>query len=165
MLAPRAPSTTELSGIHVANKTKLPSLLASLCILGVLSFTRSANFVHCFISGRKAHQSPTEQECCVSLQNRSAVSPYRTGVLCLPTEQERCVSLQNRSAVSPYRTGALCLPTEQECCVSLQNRSAVSPYRTGVLCLPTEQLGVLFLPLSRKTTSRPIPFFLFFGLR
>ena len=40
MLAPRTPSTTELSGIHVANKTKLPSLLASLCILGVLSFTK-----------------------------------------------------------------------------------------------------------------------------
>ena len=64
---PRTPSTTELSGIHVANKTQLPSLLASLCILGVLSFTRSANLVHCFILARKAHQSP-----------------YRTGVLFLP---------------------------------------------------------------------------------
>ena len=66
MLAPRTPYTTELSGIHVANETKLPSLLASLCILGVLSFTRSANLVHCFILGRKGTS--------VSLQNRSVVS-------------------------------------------------------------------------------------------
>ena len=73
MLAPRTPSTTGLSGIHVANKAKLPSLQASLCILGVLSFTRSANFGSLFYFGQKGTS--------VTLQTRSAVSanfsPYQ----------------------------------------------------------------------------------------